>query len=317
MPSLTKLTISDQLELFKQLKDNSIDAIVTDPPYGVLGKHKIETQWCIETFIKNCHRVLKDKGFLVYFCQEPFASKINNIAYQYFSYKEEIIWNKISHNFRPSAKINRSHEKLIILGKDSKQGSALLRTIKQDAQEKIPNQNENTAKRQLSCLLKFLKQNNWKSYKDIENHINNLQYTKPRTKTNDTIHNRSKCNKLNSDDSILKSLTLGFNYNTIWQCMPHNKQKYGNNQVDYNIKHPTVKPIQMTQRAIEFVSDKQNIILDPFMGSGTTALACINSNRKFIGFELDEGYCNIAKDRVQKHLNTQNANNKQEKNKKH
>ncbi len=98
----------DQAELFKQLKDSSIDAIVTDPPYGVLGKHKIETNWCIETFIKNCHRVLKEKGFLVYFCQEPFASKINSIAYKYFSYKEEIIWNKISHNFRPSAKVNRS-----------------------------------------------------------------------------------------------------------------------------------------------------------------------------------------------------------------
>ncbi len=76
--------------------------------------------------------------------------------------------------------------------------------------------------------------------------------------------------------------------------MPHNKQKYGNNQ-DYNIKHPTVKPIQITQRVIEFVSDKNNIILDPFAGSGTTALACIDANRKFIGFELDENIIILLK----------------------
>ncbi len=44
------------------------------------------------------------------------------------------------------------------------------------------------------------------------------------------------------------------------------------------------------------------IVLDPFMGSGTTAVACINTNRNFIGFELDKHYYDIANERIQKTL---------------
>ena len=46
-------------------------------------------------------------------------------------------------------------------------------------------------------------------------------------------------------------------------------------------------------------SIEQGIVLDPFMGSGTTAIACINTNRNFIGFELDSTYCGIADRRIQ------------------
>lgn len=45
-----------------------------------------------------------------------------------------------------------------------------------------------------------------------------------------------------------------------------------------------------------------DVALDPFMGSGTTGIACIGKNRSFIGIELDEGYFNIAKERIQKTL---------------
>ena len=45
-------------------------------------------------------------------------------------------------------------------------------------------------------------------------------------------------------------------------------------------------------------SNENDLILDPFMGSGTTGVACINTNRKFIGIELDENYFDIAKERL-------------------
>ena len=50
---------------------------------------------------------------------------------------------------------------------------------------------------------------------------------------------------------------------------------------------------------IEKHSNEHDIILDPFMGSGTTGVACKNTNRNFIGFELDEAYFNIAKERLE------------------
>ena len=66
-----------------------------------------------------------------------------------------------------------------------------------------------------------------------------------------------------------------------------------------NKLHPTQKPISLLQIFIEQSSDENEIILDPFMGSGSTGVAVLNTNRKFIGIELDEKYFNIAKDRLE------------------
>ena len=67
-----------------------------------------------------------------------------------------------------------------------------------------------------------------------------------------------------------------------------------------NKLHPTQKPVDMAEYMIEKFSDEGDVILDPFMGSGTTGVACINTNRNFIGMELDAGYFEVAKDRVGK-----------------
>ena len=65
-----------------------------------------------------------------------------------------------------------------------------------------------------------------------------------------------------------------------------------------NKKHPSEKPIKLMEILIKNSSDEKDIVLDPFLGSGTTGVACINTNRNFIGIELDENYFNIAKERI-------------------
>ena len=68
-----------------------------------------------------------------------------------------------------------------------------------------------------------------------------------------------------------------------------------------NIKnklHPTEKPIELMKILIENSSNKNDIVLDCFMGSGSTGVACIETGRKFIGVEIDEKYFNIAKQRL-------------------
>jgi len=66
-----------------------------------------------------------------------------------------------------------------------------------------------------------------------------------------------------------------------------------------SLYHPTQKPLMLMNSLIELVSKENQIILDPFMGSGTTGVACKNLNRNFIGIELDEKYFNIAKERIE------------------
>jgi len=65
-----------------------------------------------------------------------------------------------------------------------------------------------------------------------------------------------------------------------------------------NKLHPTEKPVDMMEYLLSKFSDEGMRILDPFMGSGTTGVACKNLNRKFIGIELDETYYKVAKDRI-------------------
>ena len=64
--------------------------------------------------------------------------------------------------------------------------------------------------------------------------------------------------------------------------------------------HPTQKSLKLMQELVLIHSNKGDVILDCFMGSGTTGVACVNTNRKFIGIEKDEGYFKIAQDRIQK-----------------
>ena len=63
--------------------------------------------------------------------------------------------------------------------------------------------------------------------------------------------------------------------------------------------HPAQFPIRLAQDHIISWSNEDDIILDPFMGSGTTGVACLNTSRKFIGIEIDEKYFNIAKQRIE------------------
>ena len=65
-----------------------------------------------------------------------------------------------------------------------------------------------------------------------------------------------------------------------------------------NKVHPTEKPIELMQFYVENSSNESDVVLDMFMGSGTTGVACANTGRKFIGIEQDEKYFSIASERI-------------------
>lgn len=63
--------------------------------------------------------------------------------------------------------------------------------------------------------------------------------------------------------------------------------------------HPTQKPVELMEYLIKTYTNENETVLDFTMGSGTTGVACVNTDRKFIGIELDETYFNIAKERIE------------------
>lgn len=65
--------------------------------------------------------------------------------------------------------------------------------------------------------------------------------------------------------------------------------------------HDTEKPVDLMQTVIENSTNSGEVVLDPFAGIGAFAIACINTNRNYIGFELDKHYCDIATERIESH----------------
>ena len=70
--------------------------------------------------------------------------------------------------------------------------------------------------------------------------------------------------------------------------------------LDRNVSHPTQKPVALMEYLIKTYSNENETVLDNTMGSGTTGVACVNTNRKFIGIEFDEKYFKIAENRINK-----------------
>lgn len=70
-------------------------------------------------------------------------------------------------------------------------------------------------------------------------------------------------------------------------------------KVDYN--HPCPVPVELMERIIKLTSEEGDLIFDPFAGSGTTAIACMNTNRRFIGAEIDTLYFDMANERIAEH----------------
>lgn len=62
--------------------------------------------------------------------------------------------------------------------------------------------------------------------------------------------------------------------------------------------HPTMKDLKVIEKLVRLLSNENDVILDPFMGSGTTGVACKKLGRKFIGVEIDKGYFAVAKERI-------------------
>lgn len=99
------------------------------------------------------------------------------------------------------------------------------------------------------------------------------------------------------------------NYDTKWSKeqltvnegtrYPRDVQKFAHDRDKY---HPTQKPVALLEYLIKTYTNEGEIVLDNCMGSGSTGVACVNTNRNFIGIEKEENYFNIAKERIENEL---------------
>ena len=88
-------------------------------------------------------------------------------------------------------------------------------------------------------------------------------------------------------------LNDGYEHKSKWYTSPINKRDKD------TFEHPTIKPLPLVKRHLLHATQPNDIVLDCFMGSGTTAIACKEIGRQFIGFEISEKWCKIANDRLE------------------
>lgn len=94
----------------------------------------------------------------------------------------------------------------------------------------------------------------------------------------------------------LRCNTIGKNPSDVWQIA---KVTSGANRSSKErTSHPAQFPTDLIDRMVLGFTNQNDLILDPFIGSGTTAISCIQHNRKCIGFEINKEYCEIAKNRI-------------------
>ena len=113
----------------------------------------------------------------------------------------------------------------------------------------------------------------------------------PQMTLEETLHERSKPRNKNSCYGNFKDVTT-----------PKSNERFPLSVVDiareYLVKHPTQKPVRLIEYLIKTYTNEGELVLDNCMGSGTTAVACINTNRDFIGFELDKKFFDISIERI-------------------
>ena len=102
-------------------------------------------------------------------------------------------------------------------------------------------------------------------------------------------NNKEKCELFGKEKSFGISNAKGYPKNLLSYSNPNN-----------NLLHPTQKPVALLEYLIKTYTNEGETVLDNCMGSGSTGVACVNTNRNFIGIELDEKYYNIAKERIEK-----------------
>ena len=101
--------------------------------------------------------------------------------------------------------------------------------------------------------------------------------------------------------SSYETVKTGYKARNLVSFIPHNKLGYdmsGKGGGAYNIKHPTVKPVELIKYLIQLTTNESQVILDPFVGTGTTILAGLDTNRTVIGIELFRQYHDIAQQRI-------------------
>ena len=296
-----KLYKGDCLIESDKIESGSVDLILTDLPYGNMntdGGRKLGINgWDLAIEPKKVYdianRILRKNGKMILFSQEPYTTQlINYKSNVVFNYRAT--WEKDNFAVALGAKVNMVSftEDVLIF---SKAEDTDFKHPLRDYAIKVLRWIEEPRK----SVLEYIGMGNIRFFRIKQN-----EFAKPTKKSYDKIIELFEINQMYGFIDYEEILKIDAEYkNTVkstfnlWEGNKYksNILKY---KKDYNGHHPTQKPVLLLEDLIKTFSNEDDLVVDFTMGSGSTGVACVNTNRNFIGIEQDQKYFKIAQQRI-------------------
>jgi len=289
--------VGDNLNLLKDLTDESINMIYFDPPYNTgrdfydfddKFKSKEDYIKFITERVKECHRVLKKTGSIIIHVEPRISHYFRIICDDVFSdnnFKNEIIW-KTGGNAKNKYKLNRFHDNIIVYSKSNKQTFNPLYFNYDDEYKKKSN-----VKYCSIHTKEYVTTAIHNSQPDVNPRMNlryewnnNLKQWYVCKEKMETLHNDNRLIYNKSGIPRIKRFLdemEGIPLRDIWYDI-------SNIQSSEKKDYATQKPVKLVERIVSLYSNENDICLDIFAGSGTLGRACKNLNRQYILFDINE-----------------------------
>ena len=300
----SRLFFGDCLIESDKIESGSVDLILTDLPYGTVTniassdtvKHGMQnkTNWdCVietEKIYEIANRILRKNGKMILFAQQPFTTELISKQIPNLPFNYSMIWKKdhfANSLIAKKAPLNYYEDVLVFSKTHDFEGIHPLRPYFKMVLEFI-------------CLNKKAIVEAIGQSADHCFRVDSSQFSLCTEKTYNKlieIYGIDKMKGFRTFESISNEsdgLTSTFN---LWEGgkFKSNILEY---KKDYDGLHPTQKPVLLLEDLIKTFSNEGDLVCDITMGSGSTGVACKNTNRSFIGIEKDEQYFKIAEQRI-------------------
>jgi len=308
---MIKLFNGDCLIESDRIEDGSVDLILTDLPYGTVKNiknvnhgmsGKCEWDEVIDTnkIMQIANRVLRKNGKMILFAQQPFTNELINKAIPNIPFSYSMIWEKDHFANALTAKkapLNY-YEDVLVFSKSYIKDKNNIPTNKAYYYLKECRENSKMSIKEFNHLYcDHVGKVNNKHRSIVARSWETSQFLFPSEDIYNNILKPTGFFKLSYEELKLLDSDEEVTFN-LWQGKKYksNILKY---KKDYDGHHPTQKPVLLLEDLIKTFSNDSDLVVDLTMGSGSCGVACKNTNRKFIGIEMDETYFNIAKDRIE------------------
>jgi site-specific DNA-methyltransferase (adenine-specific) len=305
----------DCLEVMKDIEDKSINLVVADSPYNIKkadwDKWKRESDyidWCL-LWIKECERVLKDNGSFYFFHNDMtvISKLMGRIEKETkFVFKQMIIWNK---RFPEASNKGFLDGFVVVDGLRNYQQMCeycLFYTFQDEtglSTVMLDINNFSTMRRYFKELLEFINKSKIEIITSIgqqADHCFRWKSSQWDLPTKETYNELIEKFNIKEWEGFKEYESLRQEYESLRYTF--NNQKTHHSVWDYEIAprvdHVTPKPLPLIENIIKHSSNEGDVVLDPFLGSGTTAVACKKLNRICIGIEKESKYIEIANKRL-------------------